>query len=468
MKKFFALLLGVLLASFINFYYDRSSKPSHFVVTPDTKIDPNSELAKYVTQEEIDDFAFRYWDIDEYDEANATLNDLRNLLRLKNTDKILDYMKQNNLSANLRMKANTTPLMYACFYNDVNTAKELVKEGADINATDKFKLTPIAYAIENNSTKAVKFLLSKKVKFDSKALIQRYLQSPQHDMIKHITINGDNISVEYESKYEAREKGSKDGIYPFVYVAFSGFTEILQMLLDEGYRYNDYELSHDLTYMPDYKPTLEILLKYNAQKQPSNEELKEAYNKCYQAHKEVIEDKFKYIDAMNEGIDRVKEKRITDKYIKNFSDSRVEIERKLIQEGIIVRKPIPLDPDEMKEYDTQLAIYEKYCPIKNFKFEELKSYNDLWAFEKRKPDENETFMDVKSYIEWSNKIKINKEIRDFKFRHLDSVFLVDKNMTQKEYLLFKLKNVPTETQVEDIKYILKRYEPASKNGGLVR
>ena len=140
MKKFFALLLGILLASFISFYYDRSSKPSHFVVTPDTKIDPNSELAKYVTQEEIDDFAFRYWDIDEYDEANATLNDLRNLLRLKNTDKILDYMKQNNLSANLRIKANTTPLMYACFYDDVGTAKELVKEGADINATDKFKL----------------------------------------------------------------------------------------------------------------------------------------------------------------------------------------------------------------------------------------------------------------------------------------------------------------------------------------
>jgi len=77
-------------------------------------------------------------------------------------------------------------------------------------------------------------------------------------------------------------------------------------------------------------------------------------------------------------------------------------------------------------------------------------------------------MDFKSYIEWSNKIKINKEIRDFKFRHLDSVFLADKNMTQKECLLFKLKNVPTETQAEDIKYILKRYEPASKNGGLVR
>ncbi len=37
--------------------------PTGFTITPDTKIDPNSELAKYVTQEEIDDFGFRCADI---------------------------------------------------------------------------------------------------------------------------------------------------------------------------------------------------------------------------------------------------------------------------------------------------------------------------------------------------------------------------------------------------------------------
>ena len=60
-----ALSLAVLcLIVFVNFIYEKLSGPTRFVVTADTKIIPGSELGKYVTQEEIDDFAFRYWDID--------------------------------------------------------------------------------------------------------------------------------------------------------------------------------------------------------------------------------------------------------------------------------------------------------------------------------------------------------------------------------------------------------------------
>ena len=56
-----ALFLGLCLLA------DRFAKfnsPTRFVVTADTKIIPGSELSKYVTQEEIDDFGFRYRDID--------------------------------------------------------------------------------------------------------------------------------------------------------------------------------------------------------------------------------------------------------------------------------------------------------------------------------------------------------------------------------------------------------------------
>ncbi|EMG31543.1 ankyrin repeat-containing protein, partial [Campylobacter showae CC57C] len=44
--------------SFLGVKFDKfgsSRVPTGFTVTTDTKIDPNSELAKYVTQEEIDD-----------------------------------------------------------------------------------------------------------------------------------------------------------------------------------------------------------------------------------------------------------------------------------------------------------------------------------------------------------------------------------------------------------------------------
>jgi len=109
LKRFALGFTALFLVVFINFLYEKLSRPTHFTVTPGTKIDPNSELAKYVTQEEIDDFGFRYWDIDEYEERNATLSALRNLLRLKDTDKILNFMKRNGLSADVKMKANTTP-----------------------------------------------------------------------------------------------------------------------------------------------------------------------------------------------------------------------------------------------------------------------------------------------------------------------------------------------------------------------
>ena len=139
-----ALFLGLYLLADRYGLFSKFNSPTRFVVTVDTKIIPGSKLSKYVTQEEIDDFGFRYWDIDEYEERNATLSALRNLLRLKDTDKILNFMKRNGLSADVKMKANTTPLMYASFYDDETTAKRLMEMGADAHARDSYKLSPLA------------------------------------------------------------------------------------------------------------------------------------------------------------------------------------------------------------------------------------------------------------------------------------------------------------------------------------
>ena len=269
--------------SYLGVKFDKfgsSTVPTGFTITPDTKIDPNSELVKYVTQEEVDDFAFRYWDIDEYEENNATLNALRNLLRLKDTDKILNFMKRNGLSADVKMKANTTPLMYASFYDDEATAKRLINMGANAHAKDNYKLSPLAYAIENNSTKTAKLLLDSGVKFSNKEKIQRYLKAPQNDRIKSLTIDGDNIFVEYEVKYGQKNEGSKGWILPFDYITFGNFTEMLQILFSMGYFDENGNYFKDMEYMPNYKPMLNLLLDNNVSGQPTKEELKEAYKKC--------------------------------------------------------------------------------------------------------------------------------------------------------------------------------------------
>ena len=296
MKKFALGFAALFLIVFVNFLYEKLSRPTHFTVTPDTKIDPNSELAKYVTQEEIDDFAFRYWDIDEYEENNATLNALRNLLRLKDTDKILNFMTRNGLSADVKMKAGTTPLMYASFYDDEATAKRLIDMGANAHARDNYKLSPLAYAIENNSTKTVKLLLDSGVKFSNKEKIQRYLKAPQNDRIKSLTIDGDNIFVEYEVKYGQKNEGSKGWILPFDYITFGNFTEMLQILFSMGYFDENGNYFKDMEYMPNYEPMLNLLLDNNVSGQPTSEELKEAYKKC---HDTYIWYKIRWIDEEN-------------------------------------------------------------------------------------------------------------------------------------------------------------------------
>ena len=296
MKRFALGFAALFLAVFVNFLYEKLSRPTHFTVTPDTKIDPNSELAKYVTQEEVDDFAFRYWDIDEYEEHNATLNALRNLLRLKDTDKILNFMTRNGLSADVKMKAGTTPLMYASFYDDETTAKRLMEMGANAHAKDNYKLSPLAYAIENNSTKTAKLLLNSGVKFSNKEKIQRYLKAPQNDRIKSLTIDGDNIFVEYEVKYGQKNEGSKGWILPFDYITFGNFTEMLQILFSMGYFDENGNYFKDMEYMPNYEPMLNLLLDNNVSGQPTSEELKEAYKKC---HDTYLWYKIRWIDGEN-------------------------------------------------------------------------------------------------------------------------------------------------------------------------
>ena len=134
-------------------------KQTHFTVTADTNVSKVPGLSKYVTQEEVDSFAFRYWDIDYNSNPENVFKEpaidveLKRLLKSKQTDKILKFMKDNNLSVDHTMHGGVTPVMYSSFWDDTNTTQELIKLGADIHKKDEYKLSAMAYAIENNATK---------------------------------------------------------------------------------------------------------------------------------------------------------------------------------------------------------------------------------------------------------------------------------------------------------------------------
>ncbi len=301
MNRFALVFTALFLVVFINFLYEKLSRPTHFTVTPDTKIDPNSELAKYVTQEEVNDFAFRYWDIDEYEENNATLSALRNLLRLKDTDKILNFMTRNGLSADVKMKANTTPLMYASFYDDEATAKRLIDMGANAHAKDNYKLSPLAYAIENNSTKTVKLLLDSGVGLEEVKAVQFYQNYAIYSLINSIVVDKNDVHI----NFDFADTDSKDAADPFGYAIANNLLEISKMLFELGYkpeckfkaqRYEEFDCFGRLSIMPNYEPMLNLLLDNNVSGQPTSEELKEAYKKC---HDTYLWYKIRWIDGEN-------------------------------------------------------------------------------------------------------------------------------------------------------------------------
>ena len=389
-----ALFLGLYLLADKYGLFSKFSSPTRFVVTADTKIIPGSELSKYVTQEEIDDFAFRYWDIDKQIKDGAFAENFRKLLKSKQTDQILKFMQDNNISVDSPVIDGVTPLMYASFYDDEATAKRLIDMGANARAQDNYKLSPLAYAIENNSTKTAKLLLDSGVKFDEVKAVQYYIDPPFYNNIEKLIIDGDDVKIVFRDNYQVN-KESKDANNPMRYIVWHNYVEMADIVLASGYRpkLDDHHntffhgLRDDSEFMrslyisldshPNYEPMLELLLKYDVIGQPTKEELKKAYDECYKKRKGWIDYKENYIYKMNKGIDEEGEARLRKN--KKYEHLCTEC---LYHEGLLQYKPKPIDPKKIEEFDKEINFYNPHCP-----------------------DQNATFKDIRAFIKWANEME---------------------------------------------------------------
>ena len=389
-----ALFLGLYLLADKYGLFSKFSSPARYVVTADTKIIPGSELSKYVTQEEIDDFAFRYWDIDKQIKDDAFAENFRKLLKSKQTDQILKFMQDNNISVDSPLIDGVTPLMYASFYDDEATAKRLIDMGANAHAQDNYKLSPLAYAIENNSTKTAKLLLDSGVKFEEVKAVQWYRKTPFYYNIEKLIIDGDDVKIVYRDNYQVN-KESKDVNDPIGYIVTHNYVEMAELALASGYRpkLDDHPntffhgLRDDSDFMrslyilldtiPNYEPMLELLLKYDVIGQPTKEELKKAYEECYKKRKGWIDYKENYIYKMNKGIDEEGEARLRKN--KKYEHLCTEC---LYHEGLLQYKPKPIDPKKIEEFDKEINFYNPHCP-----------------------DENATFKDIRAFIKWANEME---------------------------------------------------------------
>ena len=424
MNKLALSLAALFLIVFVNFIYEKLSGPTRFVVTADTKIIPGSELSKYVTQEEIDDFAFRYWDIDKQIKDDAFAENFRKLLKSKQTDQILKFMQDNNISVDSPLIDGVTPLMYASFYDDEVTAKRLIDMGANAHAQDNYKLSPLAYAIENNSTKTAKLLLDSGVKFDEVKAVQYYIDPPFYNNIEKLIIDGDDVKIVFRDNYQVN-KESKDANNPMRYIVWHNYVEMADIVLASGYKpkLDDHHntffhgLRDDSNFMrslyilldtiPNYEPMLELLLKYDIVGQPTKEELKKAYEECYDNVKYYAKEKENYIYKMNKGIDEEGEAKLRKN--KKYEHLCTEC---LYHEGLLQYKPKPIDPKRIKRFDNQINFHSHFCP-----------------------DENATFKDIRAFIKWANEMEkqdgINSAIGRAK-KGMAQVIYVDSNRSKSD------------------------------------
>ena len=419
-----ALFLGLYLLADKYGLFSKFSSPTRFVVTADTKIIPGSELSKYVTQEEIDDFAFRYWDIDKQIKDDAFAENFRKLLKSKQTDQILKFMQDNNISIDSPLIDGVTPLMYASFYDDEVTAKRLIDMGANARAQDNYKLSPLAYAIENNSTKTAKLLLDSGVKFEEVKAVQWYRKTPFYYNIEKLIIDGDDVKIIFEDNYQVN-KESKDVNDPIGYIVTHNYVEMTELALASGYRpqlddhhntffhglRDDSEFMRSLYILldtiPNYEPMLELLLKYDVVGQPTKEELKKAYEECYDNVKYYTKEKENYIYKMNKGIDEEGEAKLRKN--KKYEHLCTEC---LYHEGLLQYKPKPIDPKRIKRFDNQINFHSHFCP-----------------------DENATFKDIRAFIKWANEMEkqdgINSAIGRAK-KGMAQVIYIDSNRSKSD------------------------------------
>ena len=289
-------------------------------------------------------------------------------------------MQDNNISVEYKLIYGTTPIMYSSFFDDENTTKEFIKLGANIRQKDNFGLSPLAYAIENNSTKTAKLLLDSGVKFDEVKAVQYYIDPPFYNNIEKLIIDGDDVKIVFEDNYQVNTE-SKDADEPMGYIVSHGYVEMAELALASGYKprfrnrpssfpglrddsspfiYSYYAV---LDTIPNYEPMLELLLKYDVVGQPTKEELKKAYEVCY------------------------KENQIEKNFYEHYEYNKKRLDEIIISQGETPAKVNPVFFNFRKKL--RINHYEKYCP-----------------------DENSTFT-IREFIDWANDNKKMSSISSF-------------------------------------------------------
>ena len=299
----------------------------------------------------------------------------------------------------------------------------------------------MAYAIMLNSVDTAKILLEKGVKFEEVEYVAYFiLNSNDYGWMSSLIIEDNNITINYtiDPDHPGRypdtdinnptcvETCDGEKVEPFKYVVSKNLPQMAELMLSTGYKPREFKMGSGLQGIKDeeknrpleqsgwailddyedYKPMLEVFIKYDLPNAPTKEQLKEAYDECNDNLKSFTEEKEKYIYEMNQGRDKEAEEKIqrTNKKYKYAPYQHI------YQDGLLQYKPKPIDPKMIEEFDKDINFYKQHCP-----------------------DENATFKDAKAFIKWANDENKIKEIYRFLSRYKNDptkVICVDNNRSK--------------------------------------
>ena len=173
----------------------------------------------------------------------------------------------------------------------------------------------MAYAIMLNSLDTAKILLEKGIKFEEVEYLSPHIYTNRYydsSRFESIIINGENnITIRY--KYDQRrpetglndpqcvESGTRYKSNPFFYVVNKNMPQMAELMLSTGYKPKEFKMGSGLQGIKDeeknrplqlsgwailddyedYKPMLDIFIKYDLPNAPTKEQLKDAYEECY-------------------------------------------------------------------------------------------------------------------------------------------------------------------------------------------
>ena len=193
----------------------------------------------------------------------------------------------------------------------------MINLGADIRAKDRFGLSPMAYAIMLNSVDTAKILLEKGVKFEEVEYVAYFILNSKegYGWMSSLIIDGNDITINYTidpdhpGRYPDTDINNPacvktcDGekVEPFKYVVSKNLPQMAELMLSTGYKPKEFKMGGGLQGIKDeeknrplqlsgwailddyedYKPMLDVFIKYDLPNAPTKDQLKEAYGECY-------------------------------------------------------------------------------------------------------------------------------------------------------------------------------------------